>query len=142
MFYAKFLHLLTKLQGGKAADLLPALYGNHTVFCIHTGYNTVRSKVFYQLLHKFRPLYGAGTDDASGNAEIQHIFYRFCAADTAAKLNRYGNTGYNGPDGILVHGMSGQRSVQIHNVEKRRPLADPELCHVSRGIGVYFYVVK
>ena len=83
-----------------------------------------------------------GTDDAAGNAKIQHIFYRLCAADTAAQFNRNGNAGYNDPDGILVHGMSGQRAVQIHNVEERCPLADPELCHVSRGIGVYFYVVK
>ena len=142
MLYAKFLHLLAKLQGGKAADLLPTLYGNHTVFGVHTGHNAVRSKGFYQLLHKFRPLYGSGTDDAAGDAEVQHIFYRLCAADTAAQFNRNGNAGCNGPDGILVHGMSGQRSVQIHNVEKRRPLADPELCHVSRSIGVYFYVIK
>ena len=108
------------------------LLQHHELIRVATKYPAIAKDYFY----------GTGTDDAAGNAEIQHIFYCLCAADTAAQLNRNGNAGYNGPDGILVHGMSGQRAVQIHNVEERCPLADPELCHVSRGIGVYFYVVK
>jgi hypothetical protein len=113
--------------------LKPALRRHHAVSGIDPKYDPVR-ELLTKRIEPFRRLKRPCADHHSLESPGKSASNLIFSPQSAAKLARYATGPHDGLDTLGIHGPAIAGAIQVHQVEKRRSLFDPQPRHGRRVI--------
>ena len=128
---ARVLEPAREIESRHVRGLRPAFDGDDALAGVNADGDPARIEA-RRLAHEIWIAHRRGSDDDPGDAALKPAAHRLHVADSAAELQLHCDAGENASNGLGVHGLAGERAVEIDDMQIVEPLGDERLAPARR----------